>query len=166
MYSKKGVSESIDSIKKSISQVEKNLFETKHDMIEDLDLSKIEEERKYEAVKKRLLQLNTKMKNLEDLKIGLNKKINSINRKMVAAQNNHREVINRVRVLEREKKKLPVIKKGITDLRSDRDRHLRKVEKIRVMLDQLSLIIKETRMQESQLKKLNKKLERMKKKLI
>lgn len=166
MYNKKQVTGTIDTIKKSISQVEGQLFQTKNKLIQDLDLTKIEEERKYDVVNKRLVELRDKKNNLEGLKTRLNKSVNDINKKVLSQQTAKKQVLDRIKELERERKKLPLIDAGVRHLKSEKAKHERKMNRIRVILDQLTLVIKETRMQEQQLRKLNRKLELTKKRLI
>ena len=90
----------------------------------------------------------------------------TINKNISSTQSHKKMVEAKIRELEKEKKKLPVIKKEIKKLQSNKSKNQRKAEKVRVLLDQLSLLIKETRMQEVQLRTLNKRLDGMKKKLI
>ena len=139
---------------------------TKNELIEDLDLSKIQEEKKHEAVKKRLLELNAKKKNLIEYKVELGKKVRVINKKVQAKTKTKKLVNAKIRQLEKEKKKLPVINKEIKSLRNEKAKHERKIDKSRVMLDQLTLVIKETRLQEQQLRRLNSRLESMKKRIM
>ena len=166
MYSKKKIFDNIDSLKKSISNVDKQLFETKNKLLEDIDLSRIEQEKVYETVKTRVVKLKAKKKNLILLKERLSRNVDLYERKIKKKLEEKKKIDNWIRELEKKKKQLPKVKKEINTFRRDKTSFERKEEKTRILLDQLNLVIKETLMQEHQLRKIRKKLDREKQRVL
>ncbi|MBR9679146.1 MAG: hypothetical protein GON13_02675 [Nanoarchaeota archaeon] len=166
MYSKKKIFDNIDSLKKSISNVDKQLFETRNRLLGDIDLSRIEQEKVYETVKTRVVKLKAKKKNLTELKERLSRNVDVNERNIKKKLEEKKKIDNWIRDLEKKKKQLPKVKKEISFLRREKASFEKKEEKTRVFLDQLSLVIKETLMQEQQLRKIRKRLDREKERVL
>ena len=166
MYKKKEILNDIDSLKRSLTSIDKQVLETKNNILEDISLSKIEEEKVFEKVRSRLTKLEAKKKNLLDFKSKLEKEAESYSKKINNGLEEKRILENKIKELLKKKKQLPILKREINRLRRENDKVVRKNDSVRVLVDQLNLVIKETLMQQEQLKSIKNRLDKSKTKFL